>query len=34
MHKSKPGTLTAGTAKSNCKRTIERFVASDNAFSL
>ena len=31
MHKIKPGTLTAGTVKSNC--TIERFVARDNAFS-
>ena len=33
MHKIKPGTLKAGTVKSNFKRTIERFVASDNAFS-
>ena len=33
MHKIKPGTLTAGTVKSNFKRTVERFVASDNAFS-
>ena len=33
MHKLKPGTLTAGTVKSNFKRTIERFVARDDAFS-
>ena len=33
MHKIKPGTLTAGTVKNNFKRTIEKFVASDNAFS-
>ena len=33
MHKIKPGTLTAGTVKSNFKGTIERFVAKDNAFS-
>ena len=33
MHKIKPGTLTAQIVKSNFKRTIERFVASDNAFS-
>ena len=33
MHKIKPATLTAGTVKSNLKRTIERFVASDNTFS-
>ena len=33
MHKIKPGTLTAGTVKNNFKGTIERFVASDNAFS-
>ena len=33
MHKIKPGTLTAGTVKSNFKETIERFVARDNAFS-
>ena len=32
MHKIKPGTLTAGTVKSNFKGTIERFVARDNAF--
>ena len=32
MHKIKPGTLTAGTVKSNFKRTIEKFVASDNVF--
>ena len=31
--KIKPGTLTAGTVKSNLKGTIERFVAKDNAFS-
>ena len=34
MHKIKPGTLTAGTIKSNFKRTIEKFVKRDNAFSL
>ena len=34
MHKIKPGTLTAGTVKSNFKGTIEWFVARDNAFSL
>ena len=34
MHKIKPGKLTAGTVKNNFKGTIERFVASDNAFSL
>ena len=33
MHKIKPGTLTAGTVKSNFKGTRERFVAKDNAFS-
>ena len=33
MYKLKPGTLTAGTVKSNFKGTIERFVARDNAFS-
>ena len=33
MHKIKPGTLTAGTVKSNFKETFERFVARDNAFS-
>ena len=32
MHKMKPGTLTPGTIKNNCKGTIERFVARDNAF--
>ena len=32
MHKIKPVTLTAGTVKNNFKETIERFVASDNAF--
>ena len=31
--KIKPGTLTAGTVKSNLKGTIKRFVAKDNAFS-
>ena len=34
MHKIKPGTLTAGPVKSNFKETVERFVASDNAFFL
>ena len=34
MHKIKPGTLTAGTVKNNFKGTIERFIASDNVFSL
>ena len=34
MQKIKPGTLTAGTVKNNFKGTIERFVASNNAFSL
>ena len=33
MHKIKPGTLTAGTVKSNFKKTIERFVARNDAFS-
>ena len=33
MYKIKPGTLTAGMVKNNLKGTIERFVASDNAFS-
>ena len=33
MHKIKPGTLTAGTVKSNFKRAIERFVAGGNTFS-
>ena len=33
MQKIKPGTLTAGAVKSNFKETIERFVASGNAFS-
>ena len=33
MHKIKPGTLTAGAVKTNFKETIERFVASGNAFS-
>ena len=33
MHKIKPGTLTAGTVKSNFKGTIERLVARNNAFS-
>ena len=33
MLKIKPGTLTAGTVKSNFKGTIEKFVAKDNAFS-
>ena len=33
MHKIKPGTLTAGPVKSNFKGMVERFVASDNAFS-
>ena len=33
LHKIKPGTLTAGTVKSNFKGAIERFVASDIAFS-
>ena len=33
MHKIKPGKLTEGTVKNNFKGTIERFVASNNAFS-
>ena len=33
MHKIKAGTLTAGTIKKNFKGIIERFAASDNAFS-
>ena len=33
MHKIKPSTLTARIVKNNFKRTIERFVASDNTFS-
>ena len=33
MHKIKPGKLTAGMVKNNLQGTIERFVASDNAFS-
>ena len=33
MHKIKPCALTAGMAKNNFKATIEKFVASDNAFS-
>ena len=33
MDKIKPGKITAGTIKNNFKRTIKRFVASDNAFS-
>ena len=33
MHKIKPGSLTAGTVKSNFKGTIERFVTKDNALS-
>ena len=33
MLKIKPGTLTAGTVKNDFKKTVERFVASDNAFS-
>ena len=33
LHKIKPGTLTAGTVKSNFIGTIERFVARNNAFS-
>ena len=32
MHKINAGSLTAGSVISNFKRTIERFVASDNAF--
>ena len=33
MYKINPGTLTAGTVKSNLKATVERFVARDNVFS-
>ena len=33
MHKTKPGTLTAGTVKSNFKGIFEKFVVRDNAFS-
>ena len=33
MHKIKPDTITSGTVTNNFKGTIERFVASDNAFS-
>ena len=33
MYKTKSDTLTTGTVKNNFKRTIERFVASDNGFS-
>ena len=33
MHKVKPGQLTAGTIKQNYRGTIDRYVASDNAFS-
>ena len=33
IHKIKPGKLKEGTVKNNFKGTIERFVASDNAFS-
>ena len=33
VHKTRPGTPTAGTDKNNFKTTIERFVASDDAFS-
>ena len=32
-HKIKDGQLTAGTIRQNCRGTIDRFVASDNAFS-
>ena len=34
MHKTKPGTLSPGRAKSNFKRTIKRLVPSDNEFLL
>ena len=34
MLKIKPGTLTAGTVKSNFKGTIERFVVRDDVFSV
>ena len=33
MHKIKPGQLTAGTIKQNYRGTIDKYVASDNAFS-
>ena len=33
MHKTKPGTLTAGTVKSNFKGIFKKFVVRDNAFS-
>ena len=33
MRKIKPGKITAGTVDNNSKGTIERFVASENAFS-
>ena len=33
IHKIKPGKLKEGTVKNNFKGTIERFVASNNAFS-
>ena len=33
VHKTKPGTIPAGTIKNNLKGTLERFVGSDNAFS-
>ena len=33
MHKNKPVAFTAGMVKNNFKATIEKFVASDNAFS-
>ena len=32
MHKTKPGTLTAETVKSNFKGTIEIILTRDNAF--
>ena len=34
MDKIKAGQLTAGTTKQNYRGNIDRFVASDNAFSL
>ena len=34
MHKTKPGTLSPGTANSNFKGTIKSLVPSDNEFSL
>ena len=34
LHKIKPGTLTAGTVKSNFKGTTERLIASDLALVL